>query len=244
VRCTVGGRGVYEGQLEETYAYGGAAHAEEALGSTAVLLGSYCRFVDWIEDVARTLDKKAFSDFIMVLWNIWNSRNNRVFRDVEEEAKVIWERVTTTLSQDFLILNLLEKPMLPKPVVEEVWKKPGQGVVKINFNSTANGRKMSFRLMTSYHDGFVFGGRTGVIDKNVQAEWAEVHTLEESINFAMTKNWLKLRFESDCVSLVNQLNRMKADFSTMGHQIREILKLLDPFSSVSFVWARVVAIKW
>ncbi|MBA0707999.1 hypothetical protein Golax_019995, partial [Gossypium laxum] len=134
---------------------------------------------------------------------------------IEEEAKVIWERVTTALSQDFLILNHLEKPMLPKPVVEEVWKKSGQGVVKINFNATAN----------------------GVIDKNVQAEWAEVHALEESINFAMTKNWLKLVFESDCVSLVNQLNRTKANFSTMGHRIQEILKLLDPFSSVSFVWA-------
>ncbi|MFQ6662558.1 hypothetical protein Gotur_030363 [Gossypium turneri] len=32
--------------------------------------GSYYRCVDWIEDMARTLDKKAFSDFITVLWNI------------------------------------------------------------------------------------------------------------------------------------------------------------------------------
>ncbi|MBA0868348.1 hypothetical protein Goshw_012189, partial [Gossypium schwendimanii] len=53
--------------------------------------GSYYRCVDWIEDVARTLDKKAFSDFITV------------------EAKVTWERATT-LSQDFRIFNLLEKP--------------------------------------------------------------------------------------------------------------------------------------
>ncbi|KAK5811811.1 hypothetical protein PVK06_027184 [Gossypium arboreum] len=43
-----------------------------------VLEGTYSLCIDWIEDVARTLDKKAFSDFITVLWNIWNSRNNKV----------------------------------------------------------------------------------------------------------------------------------------------------------------------
>lgn len=110
-------------------------------------------------------------------------------------------------------------------------------MVKINFNTIANGRKMSFGLVARDHDGFVLGSRASVKDKNVQAEWAELHVLEESISFARTKNWLRLEFESDCVSLVNQLTRMKADFSTMGHRIQEILKLLDSFSNVSFVWA-------
>ncbi|MBA0661886.1 hypothetical protein Goklo_006116 [Gossypium klotzschianum] len=146
-----------------------------------------------------------------------------------------WERAAT-LSQDFRIFNLLKKPMLSKLVVEKVWKKPGQGVVKINFNTTANGRKMSFGLVAKDHDGFVLGGRASVMDKNVQAKWAELHVLEESISFARTKNWLRLEFESDYVSLMNRLTRMKADFSTMGHRIQEILKLLDPFSNVSFVW--------
>ncbi|MBA0568201.1 hypothetical protein Golob_005710 [Gossypium lobatum] len=105
----------------------------------------------------------------------------------QEEDKVTWERATT-LSQDFCIFNLLEKPMLPKLVVEKVWKKPGQRVVKINFNITANGKKMSFGLVARDHDGFVLGGRAGVMDKNVQAEWADLHALEEIISFARTKN--------------------------------------------------------
>ncbi|MBA0816384.1 hypothetical protein Gohar_001050 [Gossypium harknessii] len=90
-------------------------------------------------------------------------------------------------------------------------------MVKINFDATANGRKMSFGLVARDHDGFVLNGRVGVMNKNVKGEWAELHALEESISFARTKNWLKLEFESNCVSLVNQLNRTKADFSTMGH---------------------------
>lgn len=35
--------------------------------------------IDWIEDAAQLLDNKAISDLITVLWNVWNSRNNRVF---------------------------------------------------------------------------------------------------------------------------------------------------------------------
>ncbi|XP_012435411.1 branched-chain amino acid aminotransferase 2, chloroplastic-like [Gossypium raimondii] len=41
---------------------------------------------------------------------------------MEEEAKVTWDRAVA-LSQDFCIFNILEKPMLPKPVVEKGWKK-------------------------------------------------------------------------------------------------------------------------
>ncbi|MBA0573770.1 hypothetical protein Golob_001027 [Gossypium lobatum] len=108
-----------------------------------LLEGSYCRCVDWIEDVTSTLDKK-------------------------DEAKVTWERAAA-LSQDFHIFNLLEKPMLLKLVMEKVWKKPRQRVIKINFDATTNGRKMSFGLVARDHDGFVLGGRASVLEENVQA---------------------------------------------------------------------------
>ncbi|KAK5843388.1 hypothetical protein PVK06_005844 [Gossypium arboreum] len=127
--------------------------------------------------------------------------------------------------------------MLLEPTMEKGWKKPGQGVVKINFDATMNGRKMGFVLVARDHDGFVLGGQTGVLEKNVQAEWAELHTLEKSFSFVRTRNWLKLEFESDCISLVNRLNRMKVDFSTMGYRIRESLKMLNSCVSVSIVWA-------
>ncbi|MBA0566934.1 hypothetical protein Golob_011706 [Gossypium lobatum] len=128
--------------------------------------GNYWRCVDWIEDVARSLDKKALSNFITMLWNIWNSRNNKVFRDTEEEAKVTWDRAG--------------------------WKKPGHEVVKINFDAAVNGQKMSFGLVAMDHDGFVLGWRAGFLDRNVQAEWVELHALAESNNLARAKNWLRL----------------------------------------------------
>lgn len=80
--------------------------------------GYYSWCINWIEDVVRELDKKAISNFITVLWNIWNSRNNRIFWGTEEEAKVTWERAVS-LSHDFRIFNLLEST-----IMEKVWRKP------------------------------------------------------------------------------------------------------------------------
>ncbi|MBA0717436.1 hypothetical protein Golax_005260 [Gossypium laxum] len=108
-------------------------------------------------------------------------------------------------------------------------------VVKINFDAAANGRKMSFGLVARDHDGFVLGGRADVLDRNVQAEWAKLYVLEESINLARAKNWLRLEFESNYASLVNRLSKTNVDFSTMGYRIRELLKLLDPSFSFNFV---------
>ncbi|KAL1183027.1 hypothetical protein V6Z11_A02G153800 [Gossypium hirsutum] len=116
--------------------------------------------VDWLEAVARTLDKKAFSNFITVLWNIWNSRNNKVFQDAEEEATVTWDRVAM-LSRDFQIFNLMEKSMIPKPILEKAWKKPEQGVVKINFDASPIGRKLSFGLLARDHCGEECSHRMG-----------------------------------------------------------------------------------
>lgn len=48
--------------------------------------------IDRLEDPMRTLDKKALEDLFVVLWNIWNSRNNFIFRGKEEEARTFWEK--------------------------------------------------------------------------------------------------------------------------------------------------------
>lgn len=92
------------------------------------------------------LDKKALSDLITVLWNIWNSRNSKVFREVEEEPKGIWDRAAL-LIRDFRIFNLMEKPMIPKPVVERSWQNPEPGVVKINFDASVHDKMACYGLV-------------------------------------------------------------------------------------------------
>ncbi|XP_012435428.1 uncharacterized protein LOC105762054 [Gossypium raimondii] len=175
-------------------------------------------------------------DFVTVLWNIWNNKNNRVFRNLEEEAKVTWDRAAA-LSHDFCIFNLLKEPSLPKPAVKEEWRKPKQGTVKINFDAAVKDRKTSFGIITRDHEGFVMGGRARVLNRNYNAEWAELYALEESINLAKDNSWARVDFESDCASLVNRLRRPNVDLSTLGHRILDLLSNLNPHFSFNFKWA-------
>ncbi|KAL1066788.1 hypothetical protein V6Z11_D12G085400 [Gossypium hirsutum] len=147
----------------------------------ALVDGHYRRCVDWFEDTARSLDKKALSDFVTVLWNIWNSRDNKVFRNTGDEARVIWDRAAV-LKKDFCSYNFLVKPLIPKPVGEKRWQKPGTGVVKINFDAVVNRGRMSFGIVVRDHEGFVLGGRAGVM---------------ENLELEREKRWLKLELESD-----------------------------------------------
>ncbi|MBA0741986.1 hypothetical protein Gogos_015102, partial [Gossypium gossypioides] len=86
----------------------------------------YSCCIDWIEDAMRLLDKKAMADFITTLWNSWNNRNNYIFRGKKEAAWIMWERAKT-LSQDFRIHNMVNKPMLPLTIVLKKWEKPLSG---------------------------------------------------------------------------------------------------------------------
>ncbi|MBA0865200.1 hypothetical protein Goshw_010011, partial [Gossypium schwendimanii] len=52
----------------------------------------------------------------------------------------------------------MERPMIPKPVVEKGWQKPRPRVVKINFDAAVDGRRMSFGVLARDHNGFVLGG--------------------------------------------------------------------------------------
>ncbi|MBA0592179.1 hypothetical protein Gorai_009166 [Gossypium raimondii] len=101
---------------------------------------------------------------------------------MEEDAKAIWDRATT-LNRDFHIINFMERPMIPKPIEEKGWQKLGPGVVKINFEAATNGSRMSFGIVAMDHDGFVLGGRAGVLESNTGAEWAELQALADSLSW-------------------------------------------------------------
>ncbi|MBA0753091.1 hypothetical protein Gogos_020938, partial [Gossypium gossypioides] len=88
-----------------------------------LLVKEYDCCIDWLEDVMHVLNKKATADFIIVLWNSWNNRNNFIFRGKEDNAQFVWERAKT-LSHDFCIYNLMNDPIIPATPICKIWEKP------------------------------------------------------------------------------------------------------------------------
>lgn len=73
----------------------------------------------------RFLEKPAFECFILVLWNVWNDRNNLLFKGCMDEPKTVWNRAVQ-FCQDFRIHNLFNAAMCPKQVKYHKWSKPPQ----------------------------------------------------------------------------------------------------------------------
>ncbi|MBA0867699.1 hypothetical protein Goshw_003055 [Gossypium schwendimanii] len=146
--------------------------------------------------------------------HIWFHNPNSVFssksayswlilkQGVEDDAKVTLERAAA-LSRDFQIFNLVEDPLLSRKTMTKAWQKLHQGVLKINFDASVQGKKVFYGLVAKDVDGFVHGGRMGFVDKELLIECVELLAMEESLNFSQLNNWKNLELESDCASLVN-----------------------------------------
>ncbi|MBA0754051.1 hypothetical protein Gogos_020901, partial [Gossypium gossypioides] len=113
---------------------------------------------------------------------------------MEEDAKMTWDRAAA-LNRDFRIFNLLDRPMIPKPIVERDWQKAESGVIKINFDATIHERMVCYGLVARDADGFVHRGHVGMTNK------------------------------VSSIDIVNRFNSRREDLTLMGHHLKEIWKL-------------------
>ncbi|KAK5843123.1 hypothetical protein PVK06_005562 [Gossypium arboreum] len=111
-----------------------------------------------------------------------------------------------------------------------------KGVININFDTSVHGKKVYYVLVAIDSESFVHGGRMGVVDKEMQIEWAEMLAMEESLNVARSNNWNALELESDCASLVNRFKNWSCDLTMLGHRKREIQRKTHCFSYFNFKW--------
>lgn len=80
----------------------------------------------------RLLDGKAFECLVMLMWNIWNSRNNLIFKGLTEDPKLVWKHALS-FCREIRIHNLNNVEMVPKTRMHNRWSKPLSGL-KINFD--------------------------------------------------------------------------------------------------------------
>ncbi|MBA0878309.1 hypothetical protein Goshw_001437 [Gossypium schwendimanii] len=151
-------------------------------GLNNILLdGNYNNGIDWIEDVFCELDNKAAADFLTLLWNNWNDKNNMVFKGKMGAA------------------------------VEKGWTKPLTGYVKVNVDASVSNGCRGVRVVARDHDGFVIGGYYNFKENSMDIIWAELEAFQEGLKLAEKLKVAQLIVESDSATLVNTVKkRMKA----------------------------------
>ncbi|MBA0729763.1 hypothetical protein Golax_020366, partial [Gossypium laxum] len=182
----------------------------------------------------RILDKKAFEDFTTTLSNIWNYRNNVIFRGKEEDAHVIWER-GCKLNDDFHIHNFSIWPILPQALRTCKWEKPQVGVIKVNVDASVNANRTGLGIIVRDSDGFVLSDKAVFINRIVNSEWEELDGLLEGIQLAQSLID-KVIFEINCACIINQFCKHMDDITIFSYHFKEARKMLDSFSKVEVKW--------
>ncbi|KAK5819934.1 hypothetical protein PVK06_024969 [Gossypium arboreum] len=200
-----------------------------------LLTGEYTNCIDWLEDVFHELDKKAAADFLTLLWNSWNDRNNMIFKGKMDEAVTVWERATM-LSKDFRIYNMTEPAIIPLTLTIKEWRKPLSGYIKVNVDAAVINGSSGLGTIARDQDGFIIGGCYNFVDKAMDVNWAELEALKEGLNLAARLKIAWLIVESDSAGLVNSVNKRNKDITIFGQHIKQTCSAFNFFDSVHVNW--------
>lgn len=157
----------------------------------------------------------------MVLWNIWNSRNNFLFKGKEEDARIIWERVRAFL-EDFRLHNFFSFRLISRPRKRSKWTKPLADFIKINVYAACSNNNVGIGLLARDDDGLVLRGKMLYMDYLTNSEWAEIEVVREGFIWARDRGYIAVIIESDSASTNNRIKARRDDITTFGYLVNII----------------------
>lgn len=158
-----------------------------------------------------------------------------VFHGKEDAALVVWQRVKT-FSNDFRIFNLVDPHAIPPIQVSKSWMKPPKGYVKINFDTAVSNSSVGYEAIARDSDGFILGCCYRFVDKLLDANWAEMEALVESLKLVSTLKVSKIIFEFDSTNLVNRANKRDQDMTLLGCCVKKACMAFNNFDLVQIKW--------
>jgi ribonuclease HI len=191
---------------------------------------------DLIFDICSHEDKDTAGMFAMVVWSLWNNRNNKVWNDTNDpgrnlgfKARHLWEDwyVVQQVQHDAAGVNQLQQ--------EIVWQKPILGWYKCNvdagFHREVNKTSISWCLRD--HQGRFVMAETTWFDENHSIVEGEALALLEALRAMTNRNMQQVIFESDSKNVVDAVHHYRGGYSEFSCLVAHINNLLA--SSSNFV---------
>lgn len=214
--------GVAEESL--THAFRDGMKAREVLlhgGIDGCILNSdWTTGIDCLESTMRLLDKTAFECFMLVIWNMWNARNNFLFKGCMEDSKVVWDRMLN-------FVMIFASIMCPKQMQQPKWSKPPCGFLKINFDAAWSSNKAGVGFIARDTKGFMHGGGMFLMQDVASAAWAEAECFLRSLEWARRKILSRVIFEGDCAAIINRITNKREDIIAMGFLLRQCRDIIN-----------------
>lgn len=193
--------------------------------STRISVGS---FYSWFEALLRDLDSDQLCMAAMVVWSIWNSRNNVIHG---EGATNVLDGLASSLRllSEFQKARGFVRSVQPL-VIERTnrWTRPPMGVLKVNCDAAVKRKGfVGVGFIVRDWQGNVIGLGLDRIMGNVGVLCAEALAVRGGLMFALEGHVDRLIVESDCKRIIDMLNNQGVDEASYVHDIIQECRLLS-----------------
>ncbi|KAK8559320.1 hypothetical protein V6N12_042599 [Hibiscus sabdariffa] len=191
---------------------------------------------DWILEAKTSLDNAGFTNFMVVLWGIWNSRNSKVFDNETCSARATAEKAKA--------LNAGNIDRSGRGLAR-LRKKPGPRVIKINVNGAYNettGRG-AIGIIARDWNGDIQASGAKMIQSPCSPNLAEAEAFLAGVVLATAKGWKQVVLEGDAIEIVNRLANSILDFSALGTQLKPVREATKNFIFSSFLYVNRIGNK-
>ncbi|KAK9037831.1 hypothetical protein V6N11_022730 [Hibiscus sabdariffa] len=197
----------------------------------ALASSSVTETLPWLEEAASLLSRPALGQFVTLLWNLWNHRNNWVHN---QQLQPVWATVMTAslLHQDHLVAS--SSSASSSALHPTGWSPPPSGTVTLNMDGSFSvGGGAGIGVVARDSSGQVLCGLARHLDDLTEAEFAEHAALVAGLRFALDRGWTSVLVEMDSAQTVNRLSRSpSSDLSIFSPSLEPARAILSEHSHI------------
>lgn len=195
-------------------------------------------FLGWVSQYFCQLDDDKKCLLVMICWNIWQARNDKVWHNRSTSARIIVDKARAYLRdwREATAVNVQNSSNNPSFIVK--WEKPQSGWYKLNVDAAINeeGGKMGFGWVLRDDHGTFKAAKCTPWKGVYSPKEAEAIAVREALSWLKAHNYDKVTVEIDALLVLQGLHTA-GNVSYFDLLLLDVKDTLSLFShvSISFV---------
>jgi ribonuclease HI len=205
-----------------------------AAGLSSIINSRLLEFTDvknLIHDICSKENKELAGRFAVMVWSLWNNRNNWIWNNEKSEASQLGKQAFSMWKEWFDAQHVQSSIAADNQHQQQhVWQKPRDGWMKCNVDAGFHTQRNTTNRGWCIRDGngrFICAGTAWDYGTYSTIE-AEALALKEAVQAAIQMNMEKVIFESDSQLVVQAIHANYGGQSEFSLLISSIKSLLVP----------------
>ncbi|XP_022848821.1 AP-4 complex subunit mu-like [Olea europaea var. sylvestris] len=180
-------------------------------------------------DIMAKDSKDTLSEFILITWGFWIRRNKMVHDQLNLPPQQV---IATTLAKTLTAEIGLSLNYFPGLLLHNYrWSAPPKKALKLNIDGALyfDSNKSRIGIILRDQEGETILPASGPTNTILEPEHIEAHALVKGLQLCLNLGISHLVVESDCLFLVNKVNKSNSFSSSIRSQVAEIKELMQIF---------------